>query len=239
MEVHAHTHTPRKKFTHYLWEFLMLFLAVFCGFLAEYQLEHTIEHNKEKEFMISMIEDLAQDTIEVNRANSRVLEQDKNLDSLLDLLESPISKNKNDLKKLYMLHYDNRGAEPALFSQRTISQLKNAGGLRLIRSKNVADSITLYDTKLQQLTTIVKSYDEVTTDVIKAGYMIFDNQYIRHNFESGSISLLTNNATTVRHYANCVSMVQTVDKYYSYYLIQQKKLAIALMALIKKEYHLK
>ena len=36
MEVHQHTHTPRKKWTHYFWEFLMLFLAVFCGFLAEY-----------------------------------------------------------------------------------------------------------------------------------------------------------------------------------------------------------
>jgi len=32
MEVHAHTHTPRKKWTHYFWEFFMLFLA-------EYQLE--------------------------------------------------------------------------------------------------------------------------------------------------------------------------------------------------------
>ena len=30
MEVHAHTHTARKKWTHYFWEFLMLFPAVFC-----------------------------------------------------------------------------------------------------------------------------------------------------------------------------------------------------------------
>ena len=49
MEVHAHTHTARKKWTHYLWEFLMLFLAVFCGFLAEYQLEHKIEKDRAKE----------------------------------------------------------------------------------------------------------------------------------------------------------------------------------------------
>ena len=28
MEIHAHTHTPRKKWTHYFWEFFMLFLAV-------------------------------------------------------------------------------------------------------------------------------------------------------------------------------------------------------------------
>ena len=39
MEVHAHTHTARKKWTHCFWEFIMLFLAVFCGFLAEYQFE--------------------------------------------------------------------------------------------------------------------------------------------------------------------------------------------------------
>ena len=51
MEVHAHSHTPRKKWTHYFWEFLMLFLAVFCGFLAEYQLEHVIEQKREKQFI--------------------------------------------------------------------------------------------------------------------------------------------------------------------------------------------
>ena len=37
MEVHNHTaadpdsHRGKKKWTHYLWEFLMLFLAVLCG----------------------------------------------------------------------------------------------------------------------------------------------------------------------------------------------------------------
>ena len=237
MEVHAHAHTARKKWTHYLWEFLMLFLAVFCGFLAEYQLEHVFEHSREKEYMRSMIEDLAQDTTEINKANHRILETHKNLDLLLDLLELPISKDKNDSKKLYELHYYNIGAEAALFSQRTISQLKNAGGLRLIRHKNVADSITLYDTKLQNLAAIVKSYDEATTDMVKEGYMIFDNRYIRHDFKNGPISLLTNDAPTIRHYANCVSMVQVVDKYYSVYLLQQKNLAIDLIVLIQKEYH--
>ena len=66
MEVHAHTHTPRKKWTHYFWEFLMLFLAVFCGFLAEYQLEHKIERDREKQYMQSMLEDLQKDTAEIN-----------------------------------------------------------------------------------------------------------------------------------------------------------------------------
>jgi hypothetical protein len=42
MEVHAHTHTPRKKWTHYFWEFLMLFLAVTLGFLVEKLCENII-----------------------------------------------------------------------------------------------------------------------------------------------------------------------------------------------------
>ena len=62
MEVHAHTHTPRKKWTHYLWEFLMLFLAVFCGFLAENMRERIVERHREKDYIISMIEDLQTDT---------------------------------------------------------------------------------------------------------------------------------------------------------------------------------
>jgi hypothetical protein len=61
MEVHAHTHTERKKWTHYFWEFLMLFLAVFCGFLAENQREHMIEHQREKQYIGSFYEDLTAD----------------------------------------------------------------------------------------------------------------------------------------------------------------------------------
>ena len=64
MEVHD-MHIPRKKWTHYFWEFLMLFLAVFCGFLAEYRLEHMIEKDRENQYMLSsMIKDLEHDLVE-------------------------------------------------------------------------------------------------------------------------------------------------------------------------------
>src|SRR5574339_1214053 len=66
MEVHHHSHTSRKKWTHYFWEFLMLFLAVFCGFLAEYQLEHKIEKDRAKQYVVSFYEDLKTDTTRLN-----------------------------------------------------------------------------------------------------------------------------------------------------------------------------
>ena len=35
MEVHRHTHTARKKWAHYFWEFLMLLLAASLDFFVE------------------------------------------------------------------------------------------------------------------------------------------------------------------------------------------------------------
>lgn len=80
MEVHAHSHTPRKKWTHYLWELLMLFLAVFCGFLAEYKLETIIEKHRETDYINGFVNNLKSDrntidtTIELNRTRLKYLD---------------------------------------------------------------------------------------------------------------------------------------------------------------------
>src|SRR6187549_2045642 len=96
MEVHHHshlasgeTHSARKKWTHYFWEFLMLFLAVFCGFLAEYQLEHLIENQREKKYIKSFIEDLKADTMKINQVLQTSIEQQKGFDSLMGVLKEP------------------------------------------------------------------------------------------------------------------------------------------------------
>src|SRR6187551_1209385 len=73
MEVHHHQHSSRQKWTHYLWEFLMLFLAVFCGFLAEYQLEHKIERDRAKELAKNFYEELKNDSAVVaEKAQNRI-----------------------------------------------------------------------------------------------------------------------------------------------------------------------
>src|ERR1043166_8409697 len=99
MEVHNHSHTSRKKFTHYLWEFLMLFLAVFCGFLAEYQLEHIIEKDREKQFMYSMVEDLKSDTAQLNRVIAFRKNWQGKMDTLVMLLGGP--DRARSLSKIY------------------------------------------------------------------------------------------------------------------------------------------
>src|SRR5262245_2102617 len=63
MEVHTHTHTSRKKWTHYFWEFLMLFLAVFCGFLAENYREHYVEDQRAAKHARNLYKELYNDSI--------------------------------------------------------------------------------------------------------------------------------------------------------------------------------
>lgn len=142
MEVHAHTHTERKKWKHYLWEFIMLFLAVFCGFLAEYQLEHKIEKDRERQYIRSFAEDLAIDISEIDRQMDLCSIYVNVADSLNLLLAHP-QRDKFAVDIYYFLRFIHR-SRPFTANDRTIVQLRNAGGMRLVSHKNVSDSMINY-----------------------------------------------------------------------------------------------
>jgi hypothetical protein len=149
MEVHQHSHPPdsglhrgKKKWNHYFWEFLMLFLAVFCGFLAEYQLEHKIERDREKKFIQTFIEDLKSDTTAIRENIAFRQNKMKAMDTLTLLLNSQqIKGHENDL--YYLGRSFVRGVR-FQSNDRTITQLKNSGALRLIRNEKAADSMISY-----------------------------------------------------------------------------------------------
>ena len=149
MEIHAHTHTARKKWTHYLWEFLMLFLAVFCGFLAEYQLEHTIEHQREKKFIRSLSSDLEADISRLQTIIQLRNERAPLLDSFIALLNSKDAlQHSNDL--YYYNSFATRGVAFRFTPvDGTMQQLKNAGNLRLVRKSYISDSIISYDVSVR------------------------------------------------------------------------------------------
>jgi len=149
MEVHTHSHNERKKWTHYLWEFLMLFLAVFCGFLAENQREHMVEHQREKQYMKSMLVDLNADTAQISSLLTFRIQRIMQLDTLMMLLKSPQLKENTSI--FYFNAVVSQFNVKFLPHNGALSQLKNAGGLRLIRKGNVADSILHYDTRAQEI----------------------------------------------------------------------------------------
>src|SRR4029077_20773322 len=140
MEVHTHTHTPRKKWTHYIWEFIMLFLAVFCGFLAENQREHLVENKREKILVRSLLKDLEADTANAYACLNDTVRIEK-LDSLLEILYQP-TIDKMDLRKAYFFISRFMFAwVPMNFNRNTIRQLKYGEKIRLIRNQTVVDSL--------------------------------------------------------------------------------------------------
>ena len=142
MEVHHHSHSQRKKWTHYFWEFLMLFLAVFCGFLAEYQLEHKIERDREKKFIQTFIEDLKTDTASIRRVLVFRKQKKERMDSFMILLSS--GQTKGHENELYFFGRTLIRTASFQGNDRTITQLKNSGSLRLIRNEQAADSMMSY-----------------------------------------------------------------------------------------------
>src|SRR5574338_849342 len=131
MEVHAHTHTERKKFSHHLWEFLMLFLAVFCGFLAENQREHIVEHQRESKYMASLYEDLKNDTANLKDCIQWWDNTLKRIHAIRIEIEKPTEKR--NAIPLYRNAANMRNYNSFIYHNRTIEQLKNAGNFRLIR----------------------------------------------------------------------------------------------------------
>lgn len=144
MEAHTHVHhSPRKKFGHYFYEFLMLFLAVFCGFLAEYFLEHKIEKERGKQFIESFYEDLKTDTARIifyTRFDDEKIKSLVNLENCYDA----VLKNMNDADCLMEVIKHTAINRPFMRTDRTLKQLANAGGFRLLKKED-ADSILSYD----------------------------------------------------------------------------------------------
>jgi hypothetical protein len=107
-----------------------------------------------------------------------------------------------------------------------------------VREKEVADMISLHDSKIQYLAVIAKSLDETTTDATRIGTEIFDLNYYRADHDR-KYELITYDTKILKKFSNCAQIVQIVFGYYENHLEEEKQVAIQLMQLIKKEYQLK
>ena len=121
----------------------MLFLAVFCGFLAEYQLEHKIEKDREKQFMKSLLEDLQKD----NSSLSYNMQAGPEIVHYSDSLTDELTKKPLPGKEKRLYHFYSMVSEGVNFKyyDRTVSQLRNSGGFRLLTKLSVSNALIDYD----------------------------------------------------------------------------------------------
>jgi len=144
MEVHHHPEVEKKGFKEYLLEGLMIFLAVFMGFVAENIRERISDHEHERQYMESLVKDLAADTTNLKIGFPMKDQRLKAIDSVFLFFEThPGVKviTSDAYRQMRRATWDRL----YIRNTGTINQLRNSGGLRLIRKQNVRDSLASYD----------------------------------------------------------------------------------------------
>lgn len=246
---------PGKSFTEYFFEFFMLFLAVFCGFLAENYRERLSEHELEKQYMITLIEDLKADTAEFARLKVMCENVMSRSDSVVKYLRPPIAKDK--IEQYYIELVWVTSMNSFSYNDRTTEQLKSSGAFRLIRNNKVADSIVVYDNKMRGVFT--KNYNVLWNHRIKLIAMceeVYDLSaigYMRHDFATKQVTidarykddkfcylqLITDDRQKLMEVYNAAKD-QTYFAYdFSNWVRRMNTKAVGLMQLIQKEYDIK
>ena len=250
MEVHAHSHTPRNKWTHYLWEFLMLFLAVSLGFYAE-NIREGILHKKEvKTHMNSLVSDLRTDMLLFDSVIDRNSYGAQMADSLIELLHSDIT-NTPDIYFAARTVTANLGYYYT--NSKSFEQLKGSGLLRYIKPKILLDSIGTYYSSFQWLTNQIELLRLKMDEIHKKNALLFDSYVFQQMLKIGPstfggsrtiinkpsvkpvlLSMDFNNINTVSlnyHYYS------STTKFYNRTAINLRQQALRLIELIIKEYH--
>lgn len=251
MEVHHHSsdtgsHAGKagKRFKHYLFEFLMLFLAVFCGFLAENFREHQVEHRRENVYMHSLVEDLQTDTSNLIHIVKFGQIVSSRIQALVDFINNDSAKI--NVQRLYELSIQSGRVVNINFEDRTSSQLKNAGEMRLIRNKKVADSIRNYWSIIKVMDDIKNRLESLGHDATEVSVKLFNNKY--HKFMDmndplrSAVSILpgakliNDDPKLLAEYSNWKQNRILVLNNYIRYMNIAKDMATNLILLIKKEY---
>jgi len=246
MEVHHHTHAHAKKnWKTSLWEFLMLFLAVTAGFLVENLREHYIELKREEVFIKSFVEDLKQDTANISAniqlRSSKILI----MDSLIKLLNS--ANPNTDGQSAY--YWGRRVTRSTLFqsNDRTIKQLKNSGGLRLIRNQQASNTIMEYDQAIDYVNYLQNTRETLeVTALYPLLAKLFNGQILETmingmeiNRPSGNPALRTTNKDVILDITYFLHQYKTSSIVIITRLQTVRDVAIKTMHFLEKEYHFK
>ena len=253
METHAHHlhKAPGKKWTHYLFEFLMLFLAVFCGFLAENFREHVVEKERAIQYIKSLYEDLKTDTA---RISFNINFDDEKLSGLGNLGDcyNTVSKNINETSCLLPLIKNSVINRPFKITDRTVNQLANAGGFRLLQKED-ADSIIAYlnefnifqdfqTTRFQDAQNNVRSTFNLLVNFNANDQMYPSNgkQLINGSFNDQDITepiLFSGDKVLLNKYFNELKLYYRVAINHKVYLLNLRNNQIRMIQYFKSKYH--
>ena len=247
MEVHHHPHVEKKSFKEYLLEGLMIFIAVSMGFIAESIRENISDNAKEKEYMISLVNDLKNDMISIKTHLTNKKHGIEKADSVLSLLNQ-----KNYQDQTGEIYYLGRSLSIRSFyyaNDGTIQQLKNAGGFRFIKKRNVIDSLQKYISHTGNLAALQELEEANLNEYRKTLHKLFYAQIFNKMYDTTKIGLnitrlnynpplASNNKLDINEFNMKVIYIKGVRLSEIGSFMYLFNTAASIIALIEKEYHL-
>ena len=232
----------------------MLFLAVFCGFLAEYQLEHKIEKDRAKEYAGTLYNDIVSDTANISGSIQNLKTLIAYEDTLINLLDAMIiDQAKIPEAKLYYYALRSQGGSLLSLRTSTLNQLKNSGGLRLFKNKELIKLVTEYDQAINNESARADDNQYTRDEQTRCFRQVFNYKILtkvetllnQHPVSRDSVlnlrlPLLNRDEQSLSDLSYAIrfriyNLQRRVDKYYS----EPLESGIKLIAALKEEYHLK
>lgn len=234
----------KKNWKSYFKEFFMLFLAVFCGFLAENYRESLSARNIEKEYILSLIEDLKTDTTNLSLYISFRKEKSVLMDSLAEMM---LSEERSLMgNQIYFLARQVFNEQAFIYSDGTIQQLKNAGNLRLLRNRNVVNELLKYEKKVKVLEDWDENDNRTKSTFREMGGKVFNSTELNKTMDANmkfvmpttNPQLITDDFGVINEIAFQIHFLSKMTKGNSLRAESLRSDAIGLLELIQKEYKL-
>ena len=239
MEVHhSHDKHHKKNWKSYLFEFFMLFLAITAGFLVENMREKRVEHMREREYIHSFLNDLSMDTSKVNYTKPLNDTLMMKIDSMVTYINNHVLTDEQ-LAKAYQIKDEWLSSlNNVVFTERTISQLKSAGGLRLIEKQNSSDLIVQYYEFVSVCNEQANYYKYDQTALIELSYKLFYKDYNKRfgNNWDAARKILKEHNEILQEFINRLIDFKEVVSSYNQLLNQIKIYNHYITPLIKKDY---
>jgi hypothetical protein len=251
MEVH-HPHHPthKKKWSEYIIEFVMLFAAVTLGFFAENVREHQVIDNHKNQNLITMIDDLKQDSLEINDRISEYSNALAQFEKIKDLsfAFSHQKMNENQLIDSVVETYVNTRFGIALFiNNASYKNTISSGSLSFIKNNETKKLIAQYYEALYGKIVVNNSlldndHNEFVGKTFGFGFIIITNE--KFPFQSRSNALQLEDFKTIPalrkkvidpEFRLLVNKIESRCGYYLYVLQTAKEINTKLLSKLNKK----
>jgi hypothetical protein len=166
----------RQSFRDYLLEGAMIFVAVSLGFMADSLREYLADRETERAYMHAIVEDLQIDSLRMAENVSRLVFDVANADTMI--IEFMAGRRTGRYPASLSMHGRGAGNSVDLvFNDRTASQLKGTGAMRLVQDSAVASALLRYWNNQERLHEIHDRFESLRMEHRKIGWRAFGDWY--------------------------------------------------------------